>query len=113
MKHVILFLILTACTTGSLFAQKKSHSKQKNSVSIKYDEDKALSCLYDYYTFYNADYTLRNAEVRRVSNNVFYISLQECTNKKEFKENDFFWQSKVLVLTITSSTKYIIKEKGF
>ena len=113
MKRVLLFLLLTACTTDTLLAQQKSPSKQKKKVSVKYDEEKALSCVYDYYAFYNADYTFRNAEVRRVSNNVFYISLQECTNKKEFRENDFFWRSKVLVLTITSSTKYIIKEKGY
>ncbi len=113
MKHVILFLILTVFTTDTLLAQQKSSTKQKKKVSVKYDEEKALSCVYDYYTFYNADYTFRNPEVRRVSNNVFYISLQECTNKKEFRDNDFFWMSKVLVLTITSSTKYIIKEKGY
>ena len=113
MKHLLLFILLTAFTTDALLSQQKSPSTQKKKVSVKYDEEKALSCVFDYYAFYNADYSFRKAEVRRVSNNVFYISLQECINKKEFRENDFFWRSKVLVLTITSSTKYVIKEKGY
>jgi hypothetical protein len=90
MKRLILFLLLTVCTTDTLFAQQKSPSTQKKKVSVKYDEEKALSCVYDYYAFYNADYTFRNAEVRRVSNNVLYISLQECTNKRSLEKMIFF-----------------------
>lgn len=115
MKYVILFLGLNFCMTSVSFSQEKSSSptKQKKHVPVKYDEGNALVCLYDYYEFYHADYTFRNEKIRRVSNNVFYISLQECLDKKEFKESDFFWSSKVFVLTIHSSKKYTIKEKEF
>jgi len=71
---VILFLALTICGTTNSFSQKKSPSttKQKKHVSAKYDEADALVRLYDYYTFYNAEYTFRNEKFRRLSNNVFY-----------------------------------------
>lgn len=115
MKYVILFFALTISFSSVSLAQKKSPTptKQKKKVSVKYDESDALGKLYDYYTFYNANYTFRKETIRQVSNNVFYISLEECINKKEFKESDFFWRSKVLILTINSSTKYTVKEKGF
>jgi len=106
--------MFTVLIVESSLAQKEPIAAQhKKHISNKYSEEKALSCIEDYYLFYNADYTYRNPEVRRVSNNVFYISLQECTNKKEFTTNEFFWRSKVLILTIHSTTKYDVKEKGF
>lgn len=124
MKKIVFFIALTLFATGNVFSQKKNTSKQKKSVSVKYDEEKALYCLSDYYSFYNANYIYQKAVIRRVSNNVFYISLQERQKESddiviggEFfssqQDHTFFWHAKVLALTITSSTKYIIKEKGF
>ncbi|HFG0566739.1 hypothetical protein [Flavobacterium psychrophilum] len=110
MKKIILLIafILTANFANSQTTKKKSNSK---AISVQYSEEKALEFLEDYFSFYNADEAYRNPNVRRVSNNVFYISLQTCINKTEFLEDDFHWNAKVYVLKIQSSTKYTIKEK--
>jgi len=110
MKKIVLIVLifLSANLANSQITKKKSNSKV---ISVQYSEEKALEFLEDYFSFYNAAEAYRNPNLRRISNNVFYISLQTCINEKEFMENDFFWHSKVLVLKIQSSTKYKIKEK--
>lgn len=103
--------------------QKKTQSK-----ATVYSEEHALECVQDYYEFYNADESYSDPKVRRVSNNVFYISVKYCSGGKDIcytkenigtwdrpiyieKKHDFFWHSKVLVLTCTSKTKYTIRVK--
>ncbi|HFG0566541.1 TPA: hypothetical protein ACGFUW_002323 [Flavobacterium psychrophilum] len=110
MKKIILIFafILSVNLANSQTTKKNLNSK---TISVQYTEEKALEFLEDYFSFYNADEAYRNPNVRRISNNVFYISLQTCINKAEFMEDDFHWNSKVLVLKIQSSTKYTIKEK--
>lgn len=115
MRRVLLFFVLILFTVECSIAQKKNRSKS-------YSEEKALECIDDYYSFYHADYIYYKAETRRVSSNVFYVSLQERFKEKDdhviggkffFSDTDhsFFWHSKVLILTINSSTKYRVTEK--
>lgn len=71
-----------------------------------HEESEALKLVSDYYDFYNAEYTFRNARVRRISSNKFQISVEECFNKKEFVENEFHWRSVVRQLTIHDDGSY-------
>lgn len=124
--------IIFVCIISSISIQKVNAQTTKKKVVTKsttYSEEHALECLEDYYEFYNADENYSNPKIRRISNNVFYISVKYCTGGKDIcytkenigtwdnpiyieKKRDFFWSSKVLVLTCTSKTKYIIKEKS-
>lgn len=101
-------------------------SQTKPTKGPWYSEDHAMSCVSDYYEFYNADEHYSDVKLRRISGTVFYVSLKYCSGPKEicyepeyiggttfyFKPKEFFWHSKVLVLTITSKTKYTIKNKN-
>lgn len=109
---------MTANFANSQTAKKKSNIK---SNSVQYSEEKALELIADYYEFYNADEEYNDPKVRRVSNNVFYVSVKYCHGGKDICYNedyngnkvkdDFFWRSKVLVLKIQSSTKYTVTIK--
>lgn len=92
--------------------------------SVKYSEDHAYSCVHDYFAFYKTDEHYEIIGLRRVSNNVFYVSIKTCSGPKEIcyeepnngallpKPKELFWSSRVLVLTVTSKTKYSIKNKN-
>jgi hypothetical protein len=108
-------------------AQSKTKSSGKPGY---YTEEHAMECLQDYYDFYNADEEYSDPKIRRIGNNVFYISLKYCSGGKSIcyteenictlcdqpiyvsKKKDFFWSSKVLKLTCTSKTKYTISVKN-
>lgn len=80
--------------------------KKKKIVEATYTEDSVLKLLKEYYTFYKRDEVYRKPKVKRVSSNIFHISLEECTKKGEFKENNFFWHSSIYELTIYGNGKY-------
>ena len=115
---LVLFLVWSSNLIYSQGAKKKSNVKTN---SIQYSEEKALELIADYYEFYNADESYDNPVVRRVSNNTFYVKVEFCNGGEEicFKndydnekvKNDFFWNSKVLILKIQSSTKYNVSIK--
>lgn len=69
-------------------------------------EEEALKIIEDYYKFYYANKIYRNPQLRRIDNNKFRISLEECSNKADFKENDFFWNSRVLTIEIDNNGTY-------
>jgi hypothetical protein len=77
------------------FASKQQHS-----------EEEALKLIKDYYEFYNANFLYRKPKIRRISNDKFAISLEECI--KEFRDIEFHWSSKVLNLTIHTDGTYDI-----
>jgi hypothetical protein len=127
-KFKNLALLVFTLTSIQSFSQSKINKKQSTQSSSQYSEKHALECIEDYYEFYNADECYSDPKVRRVSNNVFYVSVKYCSGGKEIcykKENigswdnplyvevknDFFWHSKVLVLTCTSKTKYKVTIK--
>lgn len=129
---VFIRTIVFACIIFSFSIERVNSQTPKKKIASKstvYSEEHALECLEDYYEFYNADESYSNPKIRRISNNVFYISVKYCNGGKEVcytkenigtwdtpiyveKKNDFFWNSKVLVLTCTSKTKYTIKVKS-
>jgi hypothetical protein len=126
LQTIILIGIISIMPIHPLSAQTtKKTTAQKTTV---YSEEHALECVQDYYEFYNADESYSDPKVRRVSNNVFYISVKYCSGGKDIcytkenigtwdrpfyieKKHDFFWHSKVLILTCTSKTKYTIRVK--
>lgn len=100
----------------TVYSQKKPIKKAS---SVTYSEEQALEYIKDYYEFYNADETYSTPKVRRISNNVFYISLDYCNAGDScFQQydsyrtrQDIFWRSKVLILTISPNDKYTVKVK--
>jgi hypothetical protein len=124
--YIILFLLFFSMHWDGM-AQSKTKSSGKPGY---YTEEHAMECLQDYYDFYNADEEYSDPKIRRIGNNVFYISLKYCLGGKSFcyteenictlcdrpiyvsKKNDVFWRSKVLKLTCTSKTKYTISVKN-
>lgn len=85
--------------------------QQRNRVQNAgfHSEDEALALVKDYYEFYNAEMTYRNPKIRRISNNEFYVSLEECTNKEMYTNDEFFWRSTVHTLVINSDGKYLFR----
>jgi hypothetical protein len=126
-KLILIFIvILTSNFANSQKVKKKTSTK---SSSVQYSEEKALELIADYYDFYNSDEKYENPVVRRISNNVFYVKVEYCSGGNdicfdqksvrnengttEFIEvrNEHFWDSKVLILKIQSSTKYTVTVK--
>lgn len=87
--------------------KKISNAKIERNKKKYRTESEALSTLKDYYEFYNADRVYRNPKVRRVDNNTFKISLQEC--RKMFRDDERYWRSKVMTLEIKNDGTYNIK----
>lgn len=84
----------------------KAKLEEKKRIASNHSEAEALKLLKDYYSFYNSDMTYRNPRVRRVDGNTFKISLEDCTKKADFKNDDFFWHSQVLTLVINEDGTY-------
>jgi hypothetical protein len=128
MKKIVLIVlvILSANFANSQNTKKKTTTK---SSGVKYSEEKALELIADYYEFYNADEKYENPVVRRISNNVFYVKVEYCNGGDDIcfdqrsvrnengttefiqVKNEHFWDSKVLILKIQSSTKYTVTVK--
>ena len=73
-------------------------------------EEEALRLLKDWYSFYHADDLFRKPRFRRVANNEFLVSLEECTKKGPFKKQDFFWNAVVLQIIIYEDGTYQINK---
>jgi hypothetical protein len=93
-------------STESNFEDKSIMEEKPQSSSKSISEYDALQYVDDWYNFYNADMQYRNPSVRRISNNKFYISVEEC--QKSFTHDDFFWRSVVLVLNVKNNGKYTV-----
>jgi hypothetical protein len=128
LKRLLFFLSVLSVFSIQIVNGQNVQKKKSSSKATIYSEEHAMECLQDYYDFYNADESYSDPKIRRVSNNVFYISVKYCSGGKDIcytqedigswdrplyleKKRDFFWHSKVLVLTCTSKTKYTIREK--
>lgn len=81
-------------------------------VTKKYTESEAYQFLSDYFEYYKPDELYRNPRFRRVSNNVFNVALEMCSKKGDFKDDEFFWHSYVVRLTILSNQKYKLEMGG-
>ena len=134
MKNNIMLLACLLLFNANSFSQKKTTHHTK---VVKYTDEQVLKYIDDYYSFYNADEEYCCPSIRKISNNVFYIKVDVCTKSFAYKDenvyegitdpntgetkmqikrikvkNDFFWHSKVLVLTIKSNGNYSVKEKS-
>lgn len=69
-------------------------------------ENQALDYIDDYYNFYKKDMLYRNVELRRIAKNSFRVSLETCTKKGDFSNEDFFWSSEVRTLSVYNNGKY-------
>lgn len=69
-------------------------------------ESEAIRLLEDYYAFYNANMVYRNPNIRRVNNNTFKISLEEC--QKRLRDFEMYWNSSVKTLVINNDGTYQI-----
>lgn len=87
------------------------NNKVNTNKSKYYSEQEAVSYVRDYYDFYNADYLARKIRIRRISNNKFNVSLEQCVNKEPFIDSDFHWNSVNYILTIENNGKYNMKRQ--
>lgn len=90
---------------GDLLEEKRQIEIEKNRAPFV-SESQALDYIKDYYDFYDSDVDYRNVRLRRIEDNVFTVSLEECTNKGEFSNDDFFWHSRIKRLTVNSDGTY-------
>ncbi|KAF9659602.1 hypothetical protein ABHQ57_03945 [Tenacibaculum sp. ZH5_bin.1] len=91
------------------YIKELSNIKKKKKIikrTTKYSNNDALKLLNDYYKFYRRDYTFKEPEVRRKSNNEFVISLKEVDS--EFKNVEQFYSSRVCLLTINNDGTYTL-----
>jgi len=119
---IILVVSSISCVPKSEYDKIKNENDELKSEIQKYEleikkeaerleelihsEDEALKLLEDYYDFYNSNMKYRNPKIRRTSNNTFQISVQECLKKTGYCNNESFWNSKVLKLTINEDGTY-------
>jgi hypothetical protein len=90
---------------NQLMAEKRLSEIEKNRKPYV-SELEAKKYLKDYYDFYESDNIYRNAKFRRVDDNVFKVSLEECTKKGGFSDNDFYWHSIVKTLNVKNDGTY-------
>lgn len=88
-----------------LLEEKRQIEIEKNKTPFV-TESQALDYIKDYYDFYDSDVDYRNVRLRRLEDNVFTVSLEECTKKGSFSDNDFFWTSRIKRLTVNSDGTY-------
>lgn len=88
-----------------LLEEKQRIEDEKNRKPF-ITEEKALSCIKDNYDFYENDTKYRKVKLRRIEDNVFEVSLEECTKKGPFSSDNYFWNSTVRKLTVHSNGKY-------
>lgn len=88
-----------------LYEEKRQAEIEKNRTPY-ISEEEALKYIKDNYAFYEKDMKYRNVQLRRIGDNSFRVSLEECTKKGDFSNNDFFWNARVRTLTVHKSGKY-------
>jgi len=88
-----------------LLEEKRQIEIEKNRTPFV-TESQALNYIKDYYDFYDSDVDYRNVRLRRLEDNVFTVSLEECTKKGNFSNNDFFWTSRIKRLTVNNDGTY-------
>lgn len=87
-------------------AKREQEKKERLTLLKQHTEEEALKLIKDYYNFYYANMIYRKPKVRRVSSSKFVVSLEECPKKGGFSEQDFYWNSRVLNLTINGDGTY-------
>lgn len=83
-------------------------AEMQRNARKQYTNADALDYLTDFYKFYARDMIFRKPIVRQIDDNRFEVALEQCVNKPEFKNNNFFWQSMVHSLTINDDGTYKI-----
>ena len=89
---------------NQLLEEKRQAEIERNRISY-ISEAKALQYIKDNYSFYEKDTRYRNVQLRRIADNSFRVSLEECTSKGGCND-DFFWHSIVRTLTVHNNGKY-------
>lgn len=125
MKKIIFTAICFLIGIGAFAQQKKS---TKKATTKSYTTEQAIAYIKDWFEFYNADCVYRNPQARKISNNVFHIKVDVCFskgncyreevityrvdgNKTKTVRNEYWWDTKVYILTIGTQGKYSVKEK--
>lgn len=85
--------------------EKQQAEIEKNNTPY-ISEDQAMQYISDNFAFYEKDVSYRNVQVRRISDNSFSVSLETCTKKGPFSNDEFFWRTSVRNLTVHKSGKY-------
>ncbi len=73
-----------------------------------YTEQEALDFVDDYYDYYRTDYYYQSPRVRRISGNVFNVSLQECMTINGSRSN-CLWSGVVWRLTVKNKSTYLMR----
>lgn len=89
-----------------LLIEKERQAEIERNKKPYITEAKALKYIKDNYSFYEKDMKYRNVQLRRISGNSFRVSLETCTKKGGFCDDDFFWNSSVRTLTVYNNGKY-------
>ncbi len=89
----------------TLLEEKRQEESERNRIPYISD-DQALGYIKDNFNFYERDTKYRNVVLRRISDNSFRVSLETCTKKADFSNDDFFWNSSVRTLTVHKNGKY-------
>lgn len=93
--------------------RKTTVSENQNNNYPYVSEEEAMKYINDNYSFYQKDMLFRNVQLRRLSNNSFRVSLEECTKKGNFSNNDFFWSANVKTLKISGNGKYSFEYSNY
>ena len=75
-----------------LIKEKREAEAERNKKPF-ITEAKALKYIKDNYDFYEKEMRYRNIKLRRVDDNEFRVSVEECNRR--FSDDDFFWNSRV------------------
>lgn len=89
-----------------LLVEEQLQAEMERNEKPYITEVQALQYIKDNYSFYEKDMRYRNVQLRRIDDNVFMVSLETCTRKGDFSNDDFFWNSQVRTLTVYKDGKY-------
>ncbi len=90
----------------NLLIEEKRQAEIERNKKPYITEAQALKYIKDNYSFYEKDVLYRNVQLRRIDDNSFKVSLETCTNKGDFSNSDFFWNSQVRTLTVYKNGEY-------
>lgn len=94
---------------NQLLEEKRQAEIERNKTPY-ISEAKAMQYIKDNYLFYEKDTKYRNIQLRRIADNSFRVSLEECSCKSigggDCCNDNFFWDSRVRTLTIHNNGTY-------
>lgn len=72
---------------------------KKHNSNLNSEEKEVIDFLQEHYDFYDRDHIFRKPLVKKIDTYNYEVSIEECTNKDPFKNDDNFWNAKIVKIS--------------